>query len=158
MERRMINDYRIEKSRLPIVLTTVGGVRIVGEVFVQTSARNRTKLEDAPEIMNASDPFFPVLTLEGSTVLLAKDRVRELHVAREDTDPEQWQLGSPVDVELALCGGPSYRGTLMIEAMSGRSRLLDYLNRYDERFLTLHVDGGLVLLNRGLVEHVRPLD
>jgi hypothetical protein len=155
----MVNDdYRIEKSRLPIVLTTMGGDRIVGELFVQTSARSRVGLEDAPEIMSAPDPFFPVVTSDGTTLLLAKDRVRELHVAREDTDPEQWQLGSPVDVEVALSGGPVYRGTLMIESMSGRSRLLDYLNRYDERFLTLHVEGGLVLLNRGLIEHVRPLN
>ena len=42
--------------------------------------------------------------------------------------------------------------------MSGRTRVLDYLNRVGERFLLLYTSHGIVLLNRSYIERVRPLD
>src|SRR6476660_3183184 len=70
------NDYRIEKDRLAAVLVTVGGERLVGELFVQASPRNRYGREEAADILNSAEPFFPMLTNEGELFLVAKDRVR----------------------------------------------------------------------------------
>ena len=72
------NDYRIQKERLAAVVITVGGERMTGELFVQASPRNRYGREEAADILNSAEPFFPMLTSDGELFLVAKDRVREV--------------------------------------------------------------------------------
>lgn len=150
----MINDFRIEKSRLPVVLITLEGQRISGDLFVQASARNKLGHETAHDVLNSPEPFFPIATMKGRTLLLAKEHVRELFVAREDCDDSDWEFGTPAEVDIAMIGGTRHVGTLLIHQGSGRGRVLDYLNRYSDRFLALHREEGVVLLNRARIAHV----
>lgn len=150
----MINDFRIEKARLPVVLVTIEGHRVAGDLFVQASVRNKLGHETARDVLNSPEPFFPIATMKGRTLLLAKDHVRELFVAREDADDSDWEFGTPADVDVVMQGGTRHVGTILIQQSSGRQRVLDYLNRYHERFLAVHKDEGIVLLNRAQVAHV----
>jgi len=150
----MINDFRIEKSRLPVVLVTVEGQRVSGDLFVQASVRNTLGHETARDLLNAPEHFFPIATMKGRTLLLAKDHVRELFVAREDADDSDWEFGTPAEVDVAMQGGTRHVGTILIQQSSGRQRVLDYLNRFHERFLALYKEEGIVLLNRVLIAHV----
>ena len=61
----IVNDFRIEKARLPVVLVTVEGQRISGDLFVQASARNVLGHESAPDVLNSSEQFFPIATMGG---------------------------------------------------------------------------------------------
>ena len=151
------NDYRIPKERLAAVVVTVGGERMTGELFVQASPRNRYGREEAADILNSAEPFFPMLTNSGDLYLLAKDRVREVE-SRDPTPVEDWQIGEPATIEVSLTGGAVHTGNVYLESVSGRTRVLDYLNRVGERFLLLYTSRGTVLLNRSFVERVRPLD
>jgi hypothetical protein len=152
----MENDFRIEKSRLPVVLVTVEGQRISGDLFVQASARNVLGHESAPDILNSVEQFFPIATMEGRTLLLAKDHVRELYVAREDVEEPAWEMGTTAGVEVRMIGGTLHHGTLLIEQTSARQRVLDFVNRLHDRFLTLYHDDGVVLLNRSRIAHICP--
>lgn len=154
----MSNDYRIPKERLPVVLTTIGGERIVGELFVQPSVRNRDGREEAPDLLNASEPFFPMRDERGETFLVAKDRVREMEVGPEQHASEVWRIGSPATIEVLLAGGDVRTGVIYLESLAGRSRVIDFLNRVAERFLTLHTANGELLINRSAVERVRSVD
>ena len=151
------NDYRIPKERLAAVVVTVGGERMTGELFVQASPRNRYGREEAADILNSAEPFFPMLTNSGELYLLAKDRVREVE-SREPMPVEDWQIGAPATIEVWLTGGAVHTGNVYLESVSGRTRVLDYLNRVGERFLLLYTSRGTVLLNRSFIERVRPLD
>jgi len=150
----MINDYRIEKSRLPVVLVTLEGQRITGDLFVQASARHKLGHETAHDVLNAAEPYFPIATMKGRTLLLAKDHVRELFVAREDADESEWEFGTPAEVDVVMQGGSRHVGTILIHQTTGRQRVLDYLNRLHDRFLALRKEEGIVLLNRALIAHV----
>ena len=44
------------------------------------------------------------------------------------------------------------------EMPAERPRLLDFLNRYAQRFLTLYSAGGIRLINRELIERVKTMD
>jgi hypothetical protein len=153
------NDYRIQKERLAVVLTTVSGDRLDGDVFVQPSARNRIGREDVTDVVNSAEPFFPLVTGGGATYLIAKDQVREVHAEQhEDVNEDEWRIGEPVTVEVVLSGGSCHRGTLYLESLTGFARVIDYLNRATERFLTLYTATGPVLVNRTMIERVRPVD
>ena len=153
----MNNDYRIEKDRLAAVLVTVGGDRVAGELFVQASPRNRYGREEAADILNSAEPFFPMLTSDGQLFLVAKERVRELE-SRDPMPTDEWQIGAPATIEVMLTGGGVHQGNVYLESLSGRTRVLDYLNRVGERFLLLYTTRGTVLVNRSFIERVRPLD
>ena len=153
----MNNDYRIQKERLAAVVVTVGGERLTGELFVQASPRNRYGREEAADILNSAEPFFPMLTSSGDLLLIAKERVREVE-SREPMPANEWQIGDPQTFDVWLTGGALHSGNIYLESHSGRTRVLDYLNRVGERFLLLYTDHGTVLLNRSFIERVRPLD
>jgi hypothetical protein len=57
-----------------------------------------------------------------------------------------------------VAGGTIHTGNVYLESLSGRTRVIDYLNRGGGRFLLLYTPNGTVLLNRSFIERVRPLD
>jgi hypothetical protein len=157
----MTDDYRIEKSRLSVVVVTAGGERMAGELFVQPFSRYRMGPEQAPDIMNGAEPFFPFATADGDTVLIAKDQVREVEIAfaeGEEVEPESAAGARSALIEVTLSDGAAVSGSVYLQAPTDRPRLLDFLNRFDSRFLTLYAPGGARLVNRRLIERVRPLD
>ncbi|MEW5918576.1 MAG: hypothetical protein AB1762_19395 [Gemmatimonadota bacterium] len=152
----LVNDLRIEKRRVAVAVAFMSGTRIEGELFVQASAHFPGALEDAPEVLNANDAFFPLALLSGETLLVAKDNVRTVIVPRRDIH-EDAALGIHARVEIALRDGERLSGSLYIEPVAGASRLLDELNRRQERFLTLFGRESVILINRMLIERVRAL-
>ena len=152
-------DLHIEKFRYPVVVTMVDGARIVGDMFVQSIAPFRTGSEEPPDILNDADPYFPLAAADGETLLLAKDHVAEVEAvlpAREDDALAA--VARPAVVEIVLASGAVRGGSILLEHHSDRPRLLDHLNRLDERFLTLQSTEGVRLINRRLIVRVRPLD
>jgi hypothetical protein len=87
-------------------------------------------------------------------LLVSKARIRELLVAREDVDVPEWELGTPATVRVLLTGGSSHSGVLVIERTTSGQRMLDYLNRFSQRFLQLSTDEGVVLINRDYIVHL----
>lgn len=150
------SDYRIEKERVTVTITTESGERLVGDIFVQSYARNRAGREEAIDVLNADEPYFPLALPDRSTVLVAKRRVRDVELPEGAAGVTA--LARPATVEVILAGGDALFGEVLLEVPIDRPRLLDFLNRFDQRFVTLHTADGLRLLNRHLIERVRPLD
>ena len=155
----MSSDYRIEKERITVAVTTSSGATVDGDIFVQTYARHRMGREEPSDIMNADEPYFPLATHDGGTLLLAKDQVREVVYEGALEDAAANSVGArSAEIELTLTNGDVRSGAVFLEVSYDRPRVLDFLNRFDLRFLTLHTDGGVRLVNRRLIERVRPLD
>jgi hypothetical protein len=57
-------------------------------------------------------------------------------------------------VRVQLTGGSSHSGVIVIEKTTSGHRMLDYLNRFSQRFLQLTTDEGVVLINRDCIVHV----
>jgi hypothetical protein len=152
------SDYRIEKDRIAVVVTTLDGERLAGDLFVQPYTRYRMGREQAPDLLNAHEPFFPLGT-DDATQLLAKDNVREVEVPADEQDDVASHPGArATEIEVVLAGGVVRTGLVLVETPSDRPRLLDFLNRLETRFLTLYSSDGVRLLNRRFIERVRPID
>jgi hypothetical protein len=155
----MNNDYKIEKTRLPVVLTMLGGDTLSGDIFVQPYARYRPGRESAHDVFNSDEAFFPLAAADGQTTLIAKDQVAEVESEGSmDDDPANTVAARTAEVEIRLSSGVVRTGAVFLEVPLDRPRLLDFLNRFDRRFLTLHSPDGMRLINRRLVERVRQLD
>jgi hypothetical protein len=154
----MPSEFRIDKDRLLVVVVTTAGDRLVGEIFVQSYARHRLGREEPVDVLNGADPYFPLAIRGGATVLLSKAHVREVEAVGEYPPDEQALAARSARVELVLSGGLTRAGRVYLEAPADRSRLLDFLNRYEQPFLTLYTDDGLRLVNVALIARVRQLD
>ncbi len=153
------NEYRIEKDRHPVTLAMLGGERIAGAMFVQGNARHRSAREDPGDILNDPEPFFPLLTESGETLLLSKARVLEVWGEIPSRRAAAHGTAGPgVTVAVTLVGGVVRTGAVFLEAPGLSPRLLDFLNRSSDRFFALHEPGGIRLINRDLVERAHPLD
>lgn len=152
-------DYRIEKDRVPVVLTTVAGELVAGDVFVQPYTAARHGPGQVGELLNGPEPFFPLRCADGAIRFFLKERVLEARLSVAPHEDELRRLGArETEVEVALSPGRSYRGTIVYEVPTARPRLLDFLNRLDTRFLLVHTGDGCRLVNWRLLDYLRPLD
>lgn len=155
------NLYRIETPRKAVTVTMIGGEELRGNVFIHFSSHRPFELEDVSELFNSEEPFFPFELESGEVMLVAKARVSEISAASGKYAGDQPMKDSPTPtalLQIVLIGGEIRIGSIHLEARADRARVLDYLNRLDARFLTLYTSNEARLINRSLIERVRPLD
>jgi hypothetical protein len=154
-----IDAYRIEKERLEVTVTLVGSGELHGYIFLQPKVYGYASHSEPVALFNDRELFFPLELDNGEVLLLSKARVADisgLPLAEED---ELVRASSPMALmEVTLTGGVTRLGSMRLEVRADRPRLLDYLNDIHQRFLMLYSDNGVRLVNRELIERVRPLD
>ena len=155
------NLYRIETTRQAVILTMLGGEELRGNVFIHSSSRRPFELGDVSELFNSDEPFFPLELPSEEVILVSKQRVAEVaadrEVASSDTTPTEAHSPTAL-LQVVLAGGDVRLGAIMLEVRPDRARVLDYLNRLNTPFLTLYTSNEARLINRSLIDRVRPLD
>jgi hypothetical protein len=155
------NLYRIETTRKAVILTMVTGEELRGNVFIHLSSYRPFELEDVSELFNADATFFPLELEGGEVILVAKERVAEVAANRGDGASDQQAGDGPIPtalLQIILIGGEVRLGSIRLEVRPDRARVLDYLNALTSRFLTLYTSNEARLINRSLIDRVRPLD
>ena len=156
-----VNLYRIETEKKAVILTMLGGEELRGNVFIHFSSYRPFELEDVSELLNSDTPFFPLGLENGEVILVSKERVAEVAADRgESTSDEQsrTERAPTALLQIVLVGGEVRLGSIRLEAPPDRARILDYLNALTSRFLTLYTSKEARMINRSLIDRVRPLD
>ena len=155
------NLYRIETTRKAVILTMLGGEELRGNVFIHFSSYHPFEFEDVSELFNGDTPFFPLELETSEVVLVSKERVAEVAANRgeyaSDQVPSEGTIPTAL-LQIMLIGGEVRLGSIRLEAPPGRARVSDYLNALTSRFLTLYTSNEARLINRSLIDRVRPLD
>ena len=154
------NLYRIETAQKAVILTMLGGEELRGRVFIHPSSFRPFELEDVSELFNSDSPFFPLELETGEVILVSKERVAEAAADRgDDASDHPREVPAPTALlQIVLVGGEVCLGSIRLEAPPDRARVLDYLNALTSRFLTLYTSNEARLINRSLIDRVRPLD
>ena len=154
-----MNEYRIEKLRCPVTVVMADGERIAGDLFVQSTVPFRLGPEEPFDVFNGTDPFIPLGMPDGEVLILAKARVAEVEIG-EPTEREESRLAGlrPTALEVTIAGLEPRTGFMHIAVRNERPRLLDFLNSLGQAFVALYTATGVCLINRALIERVRPLD
>jgi hypothetical protein len=145
-----MSEYRIEKVRRRVSVTLTGGTMLHGEIFLQPNARYRAGPQEPSELFNESEAFLPLATGGDDLVLLAKRHVSRVQYDADSTDTDG-RGGVDAAAEIVFIDGTRLSGQLRLETRTDRSRLLDYLNGDNQRFLTLRSSTRIWLVNR---EHI----
>jgi hypothetical protein len=155
------NLYRIETTRKAVILTMRGGEELRGNVFIHFSSYRPFELEDVSELFNADTPFFPLELDNSEVILVSKERVAEVAADHGDDYSDQPPREAPTPtalLQIVLVGGEIRLGSIRLDSPPARARVLDYLNALTSRFLTLYTSNEARLINRSLIDRVRPLD
>jgi hypothetical protein len=155
------NLYRIETARKAVILTMLGGEEVRGNVFIHFSPYRPFELEEVSELFNSESPFFPLELDNSEVILIAKERVAEIAADRGEAPSDLPPRDPPSPtalLQVLLVGGEVRLGSIRLDAPPDRARVLDYLNALTSRFLTLYTSNEARLINRSLIDRVRPLD
>jgi hypothetical protein len=158
----MSDELRIAKEPTDVSLLTASGERLSGQVFVQPYHPLRAGREEPADIMNAPEPFFPIQT-DGNILLVAKSAIAALEYDREGAVVQDGALplGVSVTLDVTMSDGKNFSGSILVEGPVNTPRLLDFMNRATtsgNRFLELHNDARVRLLNRSHIETIRAVD
>lgn len=151
-----LSDYRIPKMPRQIAVTLHSSETLTGDMFLQQVGRYGTA-EEPLDILNATESFFPLRAENGDTVLVAKDQVISVHCGRGD-DEDSIGLTPRMTVEVRLIHGQTFKGSVSLDMPEYKSRLLDFLNRSRQRFISMNTGDGQLLVNRSMIESVRSVD
>jgi hypothetical protein len=135
----------------------VGGELLCGSLFAPRVYPPGGQ-EDPLRLLNETEPFFPLGLSTGEVLLIAKDRVLEIVLDSTSGDEELPGSAPTALLHIALAGGLTHVGSMRLEARAPRPRVLDFMNYCTERFIALRTDEGVRLINRKMIERVRPLD
>ena len=157
---RAANMYKIQTVRRGVTLSMIGGEELRGSVFIHSSSHRPYELEEVSELFNSAEEFFPLELETGEVILVSKARIAEVAgAAGEDADqPNPGPRAPTALLQVVLIGGEVRVGSICLDARPDRARVLDYLNRLNARFLTLYTSNEARLINRSLIDRVRPLD
>lgn len=154
-----VDTYRIAKERLDVTLTLIGGEVVEGRIFVPAPLLGHSGQLDPAAVFNDRDSFFPLELPDGEVLLMCKARIIEVAGLPLAEDSDEIRASAPMSLlQITLAGGITHFGSMRLEVRADRPRLLDYLNDCEQTFLTLYTDQGVRLVNRTMIECVRPLD
>jgi hypothetical protein len=154
----MLRDrLKIPKKLKLVTLWVHPEGRVVGYLFLRPQSATRAGEEEPLEVLNTADPF----------LVLKRDHPDELRfynkssVVRVEYDEEDEALDIPVvdplPCRLHLMDGSLITGTIRKAMPPDRSRLFDYLNLHDERFVKVYGDeGGVCIVNKAYIACVTP--
>ncbi len=153
------DGYRIPKDRLTLSIRLVDGDVLHGDMFVQHVEYALSRSEFPADILNGHEPYFPVQSGEGEVILVAKQQVVEVWGDGIDgMDAMRVASARRASLELHLAGGTVHCGSVLLEVPTDRPRLLDFLNDYRDRFLTLYTVEGVRLINTAYIQRACPID
>jgi hypothetical protein len=135
----------------------VGGELLSGSLFAP-QIYPPGGLEDPMRLLNEPEPFFPLGLPTGEVLLISKARVLEIGLDGSSGAEELPGSAPSALLQLTLAGGLTHVGSVRLEVRTTRPRVLDYMNYCMDRFMALRTDEGVRLINRQMIERVRPLD
>jgi hypothetical protein len=151
-----MSDYRIEKVRHRVELTLASGLRIEGDIFLQSYARFRTGPEEPLDVLNDSAPFLPLVLLSDELLLVQKAQIAFVATALPESDDPAEAGVVGMRVEIAFVNGESRTGSVFPELRADHPRLLDFLNNTPVRFLSLFAADQLLLVSTAHIAYARP--
>ena len=152
-----MSDYRIEKVRRAVEVTFTNGLRLDGDVFVQTATRFGAGPEEPLDLLNDDEPFLPLVLDTGAAYLVHKAQIAVVGTRLPEGDDAVERAVIGMKVELTLIDGSTHVGCIFPEVRANRQRLIDALNDLSLPFLALFTTEQLRLVNRRHIAYVRPV-
>ena len=150
------NRLKIPKKLKQVTLWVHPEGRVVGCLFLRPQSANRAGEEEPLEVLNTIDPFL-VLKRDQPDELRFYNKSSVVRVEYDKDDTPEIARVKPLPCTLHLMDGSLITGTIRKALPPDRSRLFDYLNLHEERFVKVYAeDGSVCAVNKAYIACVTP--
>lgn len=149
---------KVPKSVRPVVLWVHPEGQVHGSLFVHTQSRCHAGEQDPAELLNEPEPFL-IVQREDPEELRFYQRSAIVRAEYHHVDPQQAPAETqPFPCRLYLMDGSVISGMVSEPLPPDRSRLIDYLNQPETRFVRLWLeDERVCLVNKAYIIHATDL-
>ncbi|WP_432823809.1 hypothetical protein [Trichloromonas sp.] len=147
-----MNDYRVDKLEIPVMLFLADGVVHDGIMFLSPFSPSHSGSQRLVDLFRETDTFCPFKTRDGRFCLVNKSSVTH---ARYPVQNEEETYGDRIKVRLTFYGGELLEGTIIIAMPPGKGRLQDYINS-TPGFFCLLTEESHYIVNGDLIREISP--
>lgn len=150
----MPSDFlKVPKSVRPVVLWVHPEGQVHGSLFVHTQSRSHAGEQDPAELLNEPEPFL-IVQRDDPEELRFYQRSAIIRAEYPQAAGETPAESAPFACRLYLMDGSVVSGQVHEALAPDRSRLIDYLNQPETRFVRVWVEEDQVcLVNKAYIIH-----
>ncbi|MBM3223956.1 MAG: hypothetical protein FJZ47_09165 [Candidatus Tectomicrobia bacterium] len=143
--------YKIPKTLRHVTLWVHPEGRVTGALFLNFHTKNGAGVEDPYTVINEASEFLVLQRTDPEGLRFYNKRAIVRVEYEEEPLPHEEGL-STLCCQLLMMDGSLIEGTVRHLLPPGRSRLYDYLNLHDARFVKLYLsDGGVCVVNKSYI-------
>ncbi len=145
--------FKVPKNKRQARLWVHPDGPVIGSIFVLAQSALHAGEEEPIEALNGDAPFI-VISLENPAQLRFYNRNSVLRL--EYTEAVSTATSAAViDCQIQMMDGAIIKGKIQEALPENKSRLFDYLNRTEERFIKLYTDEKeICLINKSYINYV----
>ncbi len=148
------NPLKIPKVEKEVALWTHPDGLVVGSIFLHLGDAERSQTEDPWQVMNHHDDFLVVRRHEPEE-LRFYNKASLIRVEYAEDERHEHEAGKELACRVHMMDGSVIEGTMRKSLPPERSRLYDYMNTDNPRFLKLYVERRAVcLVNKSYVGYI----
>ena len=145
---------KVSKKLCAVTLWVHPEGRVVGSLFLREQSSDYGGTEQPLEALNRCQSFL-VFKVDEPDELRFYNIKSVIRVEYGSTDSDLSTEVDPMQCHLHMMDGSLIHGTVFESLPPDHARLLDYLNRGEESFIKVHVEGDLIyLINKSYINHV----
>ncbi len=145
---------KVSKKLCSVTLWVHPEGRVVGSLFLREQSPDYGGTEQPLEALNRCQSFL-VFKVDDPDELRFYNIKSVIRVEYGSTDSDSTTGVDPMHCHLHMMDGSLIHGTIFESLPPEHARLLDYLNRGEENFIKVHVEGDLIyLINKSYINHV----
>ena len=147
-----MNQYRVDKLEIPVMLFLADGVVHDGIMFLSPFSPSHSGPQRLVELFREHETFCPFKDKKGRFCLINKSSVTH---ARYPIQNEEEAYGDRIKVRVTFYGGELLEGTIVIAMPAGKGRIQDYINS-TAGFFRLHTEDAHYIVNGDLIREISP--
>ena len=149
---------KVPKRQVPVMLWVHPEGRVVGSMFVHLAGPDSTHAEQPWDVINEAADFVAV-KLDDPDEMRFYNKSAIVRVEYRDGASSLLAEGRPLPCLITMMDGSRIEGDICKATPVERSRLYDYMNDTDERFLKLRSHGvDVLLVNKSYVVHISAVE
>lgn len=155
----MTNEFfKVPKKLKNVTLWVHPEGRVVGGLFVKQQSSEHAGAEDPIELLNNQGETFLVFQHQQPLQTRFYNKASIIRVEYDSDQINLFDETESIQCQLQMMDGVLISGNICELLPPNRSRLFDYLNRKEERFIRLFDEGkGVCLVNKSYIIHATNL-
>lgn len=152
------NPLKIPKVERQVSLWTHPDGLVVGSIYLHMPEPDRPHGEDPFSVMNGAEDFL-VVHRHDPDELRFYNKASLIRIEYAEDEAYVVESGKDLPCRVHMMDGSVIEGAMRKSLPPERSRLYDYMNTDNPRFLKLYVDGrSACLINKSYVGYIMPLE